>query len=310
MPRVTKDTEKDILPTEKKNTRATKKTASATTKKKTTATKKTATTASKKSTTKTTTTKKKETSKKKTETKLTAKEPKKSSTNKVTKTTEAKAKKTTTKKATSTKKKTNTPKAKKLEKNVVAEYYDLPYRYNETLVKILYQTPTILFVYWDISDADRENMKKQYGEHVFENTKPILRIFNITKQYQFEVEINDFANSWYIHVEDANCEYKVELDRRVIHYEENIHTDYIYVSTSNYIESPNDHILLDEFPEYLRFKNVKNNQVTMKHITTFHLVGIHKIYNIHEFYKRFYQEDVWEEINNRKILNPSSMPSS
>ena len=41
------------------------------------------------------------------------------------------------------------------------EYYDLPYRYNETVVKILYQTPTILFVYWDISDFDRENYIKR-----------------------------------------------------------------------------------------------------------------------------------------------------
>ena len=35
------------------------------------------------------------------------------------------------------------------------EYYDLPYRYNETIVKILAQTPKKLFVYWDISDKDR-----------------------------------------------------------------------------------------------------------------------------------------------------------
>ncbi len=29
--------------------------------------------------------------------------------------------------------------------------------------------------------------------------------------YTFEIEINDFANSWYLHVNDGNCEYKVEL---------------------------------------------------------------------------------------------------
>ena len=30
--------------------------------------------------------------------------------------------------------------------------------------------------------------------------------------YAFEVEINDFANSWYLHVNDANCDYKIELE--------------------------------------------------------------------------------------------------
>ena len=41
------------------------------------------------------------------------------------------------------------------------EYYDLPYRYNKTVVKILAQTPTNLFVYWEISDDDREKLKEQ-----------------------------------------------------------------------------------------------------------------------------------------------------
>ena len=38
---------------------------------------------------------------------------------------------------------------------------------NETIVKILYQTPNTLFVYWDIADSDRENYIKQYGENFF-----------------------------------------------------------------------------------------------------------------------------------------------
>ena len=43
----------------------------------------------------------------------------------------------------------------------VLEYYDLPYHYNETIVKILAQTPKILYVYWDISDSDREKYKEK-----------------------------------------------------------------------------------------------------------------------------------------------------
>ena len=37
----------------------------------------------------------------------------------------------------------------------IVEYYDLPYRYNQTVIKILAQTPHSIFIYWDISDADR-----------------------------------------------------------------------------------------------------------------------------------------------------------
>ena len=42
----------------------------------------------------------------------------------------------------------------------IVEYYDLPYRYNQTVIKILAQTPHSIFIYWDISDADRMQWSK------------------------------------------------------------------------------------------------------------------------------------------------------
>ena len=186
---------------------------------------------------------------------------KKASTKKVT------ARKSTAKKATTTRKATG--KTKKQEQFVdIVEYYDLPYRYNETVVKILYQTPNTLFVYWDISDKDRENYIKQYGENFFNITRPVLIIHNITLNYSFEVPIDDFANSWYLHINDSKCDYKVELGRRPNYYneeatkeiQENINTDYIYVSSSNEIETPNDHVLFSTNENNtIKFRNIKNN---------------------------------------------------
>ena len=186
---------------------------------------------------------------------------KKASTKKVT------ARKCTAKKAATTRKATK--KNKKQEQFVdIVEYYDLPYRYNETVVKILYQTPNTLFVYWDISDKDRENYIKQYGENFFNITRPVLIIHNITMNYSFEVPIDDFANSWYLHINDSKCDYKVELGRRPNYYneeatkeiQENINTDYIYVSSSNEIETPNDHVLFSTNENNtIKFRNIKNN---------------------------------------------------
>jgi len=293
MPKTTKDSEKEELNKKKTST-----------KKSTTATKKTTSTKA------TTVAKKKKTDEVKPATKVTKSKSKKEDKEKTTKsttkksTTSSNTKKKTTVKASSEDKKVATKKSsvKKLEENIVAEYYDLPYRYNETVVKILYQTPTILFVYWDISDFDRENYIKQYGDNFFNNTRPVLKVYNLTKDYSFEVEINDFANSWYINVNDANCEYKVELARRTVNYQENISTDYIHITSSNDIEFPNDHILLDELPDKIKFRNVKTNTVSTKDISTLHLVGINKIYNINEFYKKFYKDEIEENV----IINPSS----
>ena len=81
------------------------------------------------------------------------------------------SKKSTSKKST---KKSSTSKINLL------EYYDLPYRYNQTIVKVLAQTPKTLFVYWDISDEDKKNYIKQYGKDFFNKTKPVLIIHNVT----------------------------------------------------------------------------------------------------------------------------------
>ena len=193
----------------------------------------------------------------------------------------------------------------------IVEYYDLPYRYNQTVVKLLAQTPTNLFIYWDISDEDRENYKAQYGENFFETTKPVLIVHNTTMNYSFEIDINDFANSWYLHVNDAKCDYRIELGRRPIKENPKIQTDYIYISTSNNIESPNDHILFNKEQKKVYFRNVKTGVQIEKPISAniSFIRNMGKIYNIYDIYKAIYQNENIEEIYD--LSNPSSgNPSS
>ncbi|MBP3255773.1 MAG: DUF4912 domain-containing protein [Clostridia bacterium] len=214
------------------------------------------------------------------------------------------AKKTTSKKTTSTKTKSTTRKKndKKLD---IVEYYDLPYRYNETIVKVLAQTPNILFVYWDISDEDKKNYIEKYGEFFFNDTKPVLIVHNDTLNYSFEIDINDYANSWYIHINDSNCDYRVELGRRPINKYAQI-DNYLYISSSNEMDTPNDHILFDTLDKIVYFKNVKTNVTLSKDISLSFLTKLGKIYNAKEFYRNIYKD---ENINFDK-LNLKNMPSS
>lgn len=289
--------------------KATKKATSTTAKKDT---KKKATT--KKTTTKTSTAKKTSTTKK-------AATTKKSKTTKKVATT--KTKKTTTTKTTKARKTTkeilpeeitaSTDLTKKIE---ILEYYDLPYRYNQTVVKVLAQTPTTLFIYWDISDDDRNRFVEQYGEDFFNNTKPVLLIHNNTMHYSFEIEIDDFANSWYLHVNDSNCEYSVELGRRPKYYNESRHVDipnnYLYVTSSNTIEAPNNHILFDKNIKTVYFKDVKTNIVTAKNITSISFLrNMGKIYNLYDIQSDF-TKNAWINSNHWQLdlKNPSSGSSS
>ena len=278
-------TKKDVVAKTDTKKSTTKKSVA----KKTTATSKTV--ATKKTSTATTT-------KKKPATKSTSK---KASTKTV-------AKKSTAKKATTSKKTSSRTKKQKID---IVEYYDLPYRYNQTVVKVLAQTPNNLFIYWDISDKDRENYKAQYGEDFFETTKPVLIVHNTTMNYSFEVDINDFANGWYLHVNDAKCDYKIELGRRPIKENPKINTDYIYISTSNDIESPNDHILFNKEQKMVYFRNVKTGVQIEKPISAniSFIRNMGKIYNIYDIYKAMYQNENIEEIYD--LSNPSSgNPSS
>lgn len=204
------------------------------------------------------------------------------STNKTTKT--ASTKKATAKKTTS--KKSTNKTTKKTSKSIsldVIEYYDLPYRYNQTIIKVLAQNPNTLFVYWDISDVDIENFEKQYGNDFFTKTKPVLVVHNLTDNYTFEIDINDFANNWYINVNDTKCKYLVELGRRPIK-NDFIDTpiNYLNIAFSNTIEIPNDHILFFKENDKIYFKNIKTNKITEKVIKSFNhsLQGIYKTYNL------------------------------
>ena len=186
------------------------------------------------------------------------------------------------------------------------EYYDLPYRYNETVVKILAQTPKTLFVYWDISDNDKEKYIKQYGESFFENTKPVLIVHNNTMNYTFEIEINDFANCWYFNINDEKCDYTIELGRKK---KENINTNiqlpnnYLYITSSNTIESPNGHILFEKKQENILFRDVKTNNTFFKSITDFNFVKyLRKSHDFYNIYKKIYKKDVFIDGYN----NPTS----
>lgn len=207
----------------------------------------------------------------------------------------------TTKKSTKKKASSNISKRKKPE---IIEYYDLPYRYNQTVVKILAQTPNTLFVYWDISDKDRAKYVNQFGKDFFNTTVPVLIVHNKTMKYSFEIEVNDFANSWYFNINDSKCDYEIELGRRA---KPNTYVDlpnnYMYVTSSNVIESPNNHILFEKSQKLLFFRNVKNNTTYSQDVSHFNFINyMGKMYNISDVYKKIYST---EDLHNIE-KNPSS----
>lgn len=171
-------------------------------------------------------------------------------------------------------------------------YYDIPYTYNDTVIKVMAQNPYTLFVYWDISSSHRDYLIQKYGENFFYNTRPFLAIKNEDNGSYFEIEVNDFANNWYITVEDTKCKYKISLIRKSISENTYIENNYLELTSSNIVEAPNDHVLLDELPNKVPFYNLKTKELydveisELANIYSPSFESIHKLYNSYRDIKK------------------------
>src|SRR5699024_8945199 len=92
--------------------------------------------------------------------------------------------------------------------------------------------------------------------------------------------------------------------------DEKITTEYIHISTSNEIESPNDRILFNPSQKMVYFRDVKTGMTTGKPVKTLSFIrSMGKIYDIYDLYKQIYQNENIDEIFD--LSNPSSgNPSS
>ena len=201
------------------------------------------------------------------------------------------------------------------ESEYLTEYYDLPYRYNETVVKILAQTPKRIFVYWDVADEDKMRYENAFGKDFFEKTYPVLLVHNDDKNYTTEIPINDFANSWYIDIKDPKTKYSIQLGRKFREIPKNIDiikikeqniilkTDYLPIAQSNLLEVPNDRILFTELPKVIKFRNVKTYEEKEKIVSSLK-TNYGTMYDIRDFYKENYKEEINDEIFD--INNPTS----
>lgn len=164
----------------------------------------------------------KKTTAKKTTVKKTAKKKPSPVKTKVEKTSKKKAPaKRVVKKKSSVTKKGSLPSPYRKKKGITPKYNfktDLPEQYHKTCLRAIPRDPSWIFLYWEITNEALDTIKDSIGDETFNATKPILRVSDITGiDYNggnalsfFDIEINRYADNWYIKVPHPGRTYVVE----------------------------------------------------------------------------------------------------
>ena len=126
-----------------------------------------------------------------------------------------------------------------------SEYYELPNKYNETVLRLLVQSPTCMYAYWEVS----ENSLKEYNKKIdYNSSTPVLKITNTTMNYSYEIKIDPYATNYYIKVNDVDCNYKVELGRKY-------KNKYISIYESNSVTIPRSAPVFEKESEEITYRN-------------------------------------------------------
>lgn len=92
---------------------------------------------------------------------------------------------------------------------------EFPQNYGKNQLVLLVRDPEWLYAYWEITATVQSEFSRQFGE-LWNESQAMLRVYDITggDQKQFiDINIQDYSNSWYLHVGKPNHTFFVDLGR-------------------------------------------------------------------------------------------------
>ncbi|MCM8799758.1 MAG: DUF4912 domain-containing protein [Candidatus Omnitrophica bacterium] len=126
----------------------------------------------------------------------------------------------------------------------VPTYYpkveELPLGYGEDRLVLQTRDPWWIHAYWEITPKTYEKLKTELKED-FLKAKKVLRVYDVTNiifdgtnaNSFFDIEINDYANNWYIDTKGAGRSWCVDLGLR-------LPNRFITILRSNVVSTPLD----------------------------------------------------------------------
>jgi hypothetical protein len=95
---------------------------------------------------------------------------------------------------------------------------DLPHTYDQDKIILQVRDPRWLHTYWEMREQTVEGLKNKLGEEYL-RSKKVLRVYDVTNinfngsnaNRFFDIQINDYANSWYIDTNGPGRAWCVDL---------------------------------------------------------------------------------------------------
>ncbi len=91
---------------------------------------------------------------------------------------------------------------------------ELPQDYGDTEATLLARDPNWMYVYWEINEQSTAELRKDYGNDIFDKSRQIIRVYDNTHESRskyFDIEIRFDARDWYINVQEGGKSYYCEL---------------------------------------------------------------------------------------------------
>lgn len=95
---------------------------------------------------------------------------------------------------------------------------ELPFQYDQDRLVLQVRDPHWVHAYWEIRNQTLDRLKYSLGSD-FKNAKRVLRVYDVTNiifdgsnaNSFFDIQVNDFANNWYIDTGRPGCSFCVDL---------------------------------------------------------------------------------------------------
>ncbi len=92
---------------------------------------------------------------------------------------------------------------------------ELPAAYNQTFLYALPRDPEWIYLYWEFDEKTLAGIQKTMGAETYKASRRILRLLDITETspenaWGADIEINAYANNWYLKVPESGRRYLVE----------------------------------------------------------------------------------------------------